>query len=314
MKHKKNSNPKFIKKYLNYIGSSQNFLAKLNKCELCGSKKQEIIREKISWNNNKFGKLPISCCTNCGFIFQTYKFNKKFYNLFYSEYYRKIIFSDTIPSKDFIKDQKFRGKALHRFIENYLPKKGKMIDIGSGIGTMLLPYMKMGWHCEGNDPDFHFVKYGKEKLNLPVECIQAEDMKIKKNFYDLIIIMGSLEHCYDPNIVLKKCSASAKKNSLLVLEARGDPQSTTKNYFNHNHHRYFSKLSLELMMIKYGWAPIISTSYPITGPSRSGGIYCIGRFTGKPNNVNKLINLGMRETVDSVIHKFKYFDYLASKK
>ena len=34
-------------------------------------------------------------------------------------------------------------------------------------------------------------------------------------------------------------------------------------------------------MIKHGWMPILTTSYPITGPTRKGGIYCIGRYTGK---------------------------------
>ena len=310
----KNTNPAFIKKYLNFIGSKQSFIAASNKCDICGSKQGEIIREKISWNNNKFGILPISCCKNCGFIYQTYKFNKMFYNLFYSEYYRKIIFSDVIPSKEFIKDQTFRGNLLFKFIKKYIPKKGNVIDVGSGIGTMLKPFINLGWHCEGNDPDYHFVKYGKDKLNLPVECIQAEDMIIKKNFYDLILIMGSLEHCFDPNMVLRKCALSAKKNSILVLEARGDPQSSTKNYFNHNHHRYFSQNSLELIMIKHGWSPIISTSYPITGPSRKGGIYCIGRFVGKKNNINNLIKMGKRESVETVEHRFKYFDYLARKK
>lgn len=308
-------NPKFIKKYLDYLGSDQSFKAKKIKCDICRSSESTIIREEISWNNNKYGVMPVSCCNKCGFLFQTYKFNKKFYNLFYSEYYRKIIFNDIIPSKSFINDQRSRGKKLYNFLKNYLPKKGKMLDVGSGIGTMLEPFIKSGWTCVGNDPDYHFVKYGKEKLGLPVECIQSEDMTLDNNYYDLIIIMGSLEHCYDPNKVMQKCAEGAKKNSILVLEARGDPQSSTKNYFNHNHHRYFSANSLELIMIKHGWMPILTTSYPITGPTRKGGIYCIGEFSGKKNkSLKSIINSGKKETVDTVLHRFKYFDYIASNK
>ena len=40
---------------------------------------------------------------------------------------------------------------------------------------------------------------------------------------DLIIIMGSLEHVSDVNIVMKKIERAIKKNGILVLEARGDP-------------------------------------------------------------------------------------------
>ena len=311
------SNPEFIRKYLRFVGSSPNFIAKKAKCDVCGSGDNVVIREKISWNNNKFGVLPVSCCNFCGFLFQKYKFNKKFYQLFYSEYYRKIIFNDIIPSHSFIKDQESRGRKLFQFLKKYISKKGNMLDVGCGIGTMLKPFMQKNWKCEGNDPDYHFVNYGKEELKLPVECLQAEDMKIKKKLYDLIIIMGSLEHCYDPNMVLSKCASSSKKNSLLVLEARGDPQSNTRNYFNHNHHRYFSKNTLELIMIKHGWIPILTTSFPITGPTRKGGIYCIGKFTGKKmkkSAFKSLISSGKRETFDTIDYRFKNFDLLDSVK
>ena len=36
-------------------------------------------------------------------------------------------------------------------------------------------------------------------------------------------------------------------DSLIVLEGRGYPRSTAKYYFNHNHHRYFSINSFELI-------------------------------------------------------------------
>ena len=68
--------------------------------------------------------------------------------------------------------------------------------------------------------------------------------------------MGSLEHVFDPNKTLKKCRQSAKINSYILLEARGYPQNHSKLYFNHNHHRYFSKKSLEMILLKHGWQPI----------------------------------------------------------
>ena len=101
-----------------------------------------------------------------------------------------------------------------------------------------------------------------------------------------------------------------KKNSLLVLEARGEPRSISKYYFNHNHHRYFSLNSLELIMIKYGWEPLETTMFPISGPTREGGIWCIGKFKKKIPNKKflELIKLGKRETIKSMISKLKYYD------
>ncbi len=305
-------NKKEINKYFSYLGIKKKFKSKKIKCEVCGSRKNKIIQKKISWNNNKFGTLPVCCCLNCGFLFQNPRFEKLFYEKFYSEFYRKKIYKNLVPSRSFLKDQQKRGENIFNFIQKFLKnKKGTVLDVGCSVGMMFKPFLKNGWKCIGNDPDFHYVEYGK-KLNLPVEYMQAEKMKIKDNSVDLIIIAGSLEHCYDPNKVMSLCAKASKKNSIIILEARGEPRSVSKFYFNHNHHRYFSLNSLELMMIKYGWKPFLSTMYPISGPTREGGIWCLGRFTGKTDrkNFNKFIKNGKYETYETITNKFKYYDII----
>ena len=123
--------------------------------------------------------------------------------------------------------------------------------------------------------------------------------------------MGSLEHCYDVNKVMNKCSISSKNGGFLVLEARGDPQSSIKNYFNHNHYRYFSLNSLELIMLKHGFEPLLTTRYPITGPSRKGSIFCIGIKTKKKSNIKSIIDDSKKkESLLSIHYRFKYNELL----
>jgi 2-polyprenyl-3-methyl-5-hydroxy-6-metoxy-1,4-benzoquinol methylase len=303
---------KIVKDYLKYLKIKKKVFYKIRSCEICGSKKNTIIQEKISWNRSKYGTFPVVACNFCGFLFQLIKFSKKFYNDFYSEYYRKIIFSNKTPSKEFLQDQEYRGKKLYNFVKKFFKRKGSILDVGSSVGLMLLPFKKKGWQIHGNDPDTPFVKYAVSKLKLPIDLCQAEDMKYDKKF-DLIIIMGSLEHCYDPNIVLKKCAKYSKKNSILVLEGRGDPLGKISDFFNHNHHRYFNGNSLELMMIKHGWTPFLTTQYPIYGPTRLPGYSAYGRFSSKKPNIKsfkKIIKNGKKETVESVKYRFKYFEYI----
>ncbi len=300
----------FKKKYLKYLNCKINYGVKKTNCEICNSSKNTQIIDVISWSRKKYGYMPIVTCNFCGFVFQLYRFSKNFYETFYSKYYREKIFKNQKPSRKFILDQKSRGKKLYKFLKNQklLKKKGNMLDVGCSVGLFLKPFLDQGWNCFGNDPDKAYVEHGIKKFNLPIKFEQAENMKLKNKSFDLIIIMGSLEHCFDPNLVIKKCSEAAKKNCVLVLEARGNPQSQSKNYFNHNHHRYYSENSLELMMIKYGFKPILSTSYPITGPTRKGGIYCIGVKSNKLLNLKKLIYSGKKESVSSVIYKYKYYN------
>ena len=54
-----------------------------------------------------------------------------------------------------------------------------MVDVGSSVGLMMKPFLDKKWECYGCDPVENYVKYGKEELGLPVECIQFEDIRLK---------------------------------------------------------------------------------------------------------------------------------------
>ncbi len=302
-----------IKKYLNYLKVKKYYSMKVIKCELCGGKKTKEIRKKVSWSHGKFGILPVHCCLNCGLIFQNRRFNKEFYKEFYKNAYRTITLKSLKPSKELINDQKKRGILLYNFLKKFLPKKGSMLDVGCSTGMFLLPFLRNGWKCKGNDPVISHIEYSKKYYKLDLEAIQSEDMILKKNSLDLIIIMGSLEHAYDPNIVMQKCENAIKKNGILLLEVNGDPLGYSKNYFNHNHHRYFFGNTMELMMRKYGWEPFLTTKFPITGPTRPNTQFCIGRYKGNKikKNYKNLIKNGKRETYLDLLYKFRYHDYLA---
>ena len=80
---KNNNLKKIVKNYLKYLNYKKKVSFKSRSCEICGSRKNTIIYEKISWNRGKYGLFPIVACNFCGALFQLIKFNKKFYNDFY---------------------------------------------------------------------------------------------------------------------------------------------------------------------------------------------------------------------------------------
>ena len=64
-------NNKEIKKYLKFLKFKKFYKPSYKPCEICGEKKTKIFQKKISWNDKKFGVLPIHCCNNCGMVFQS---------------------------------------------------------------------------------------------------------------------------------------------------------------------------------------------------------------------------------------------------
>jgi len=268
------------------------FLKEIN-CDICGHEKKKDILKKISLSKDQLIEFPYSMCVKCGHLFQKYKFEKKFYKNFYLKYYRNITHNATSVEPSFFQDQINRGKILHRSLKDFLPLSGKMLDVGCSAGGTMVPFLKKKWKCYGNDPDRNYVQYGKlKKLN--IDYLSSENMVFKKKFFDLIIILGSLEHCYDINKVMSKCSKYSKDESIIVLEGRGRPKSEAKKFFNFNHHRIFTHNSFELLLLKHGWMPLFSTFKNLSGPTRPNTIFTIGIKSNKLKNktFQKIIQSG----------------------
>lgn len=304
--------------YLKKLGFKNKYKFNERICEVCNSKENNLIQKKISIGNNKFLDFPIVVCKKCGFVFQAIKYEKKFYKDFYGRMYRKNIYKNIEPTKGFINRQKLRARHLYKFINSNfkLKKNGSMLDIGCSVGEFLRPFMKKGWNCFGNDPDKNFVEYGRKNLKLPIKYEMAEDMNFKNKF-DFTIIIGSLEHCYDPNKVLSKIYKYSNKNAMILISGRGIPRSSNKIYFNHNHHRYFSYNSMELILMKHGFKPIFSTIYPITGDvdERKNEIFCMA--IKHPSYVGKLkefLKYSKVETDKTVQYFYKNSENKKTKK
>jgi len=277
--------------YLKYVGAgNKNFKYEMAPCEICDGTEFTVMREIVGIGQGKYGKLPVQACNRCGYLMQNPRFERAFYQEFYRNYYRLITNASPDPSQTFIDDQLLRGRKLYEFVKEYLPEKGAMLDVGCSSGGFLIPFKEKGWEVYGTDPDQGYVKYGRDVLGVPIEVKDAEEMELEIGKYDLVIIMGSLEHVFDPNVILQKCRKASKEGGILVLEGRFTPLGLSKNYFNHNHHRYLRRNSMELTMIKHGWQPFITTEEMICSESRIGNGYCFGRTSPAPSH-EELIRL-----------------------
>ena len=99
-------------------------------------------------------------------------------------------------------------------------------------GTLNKPFIKNKWKCMGNDPIKSYVEYGKKNYGLPVKWAQSEDMVLKRNSLDLIIILGSIEHVVDVNLVMKKCANAIKKFNVGIKCATITPDEGRVKEFN----------------------------------------------------------------------------------
>ena len=237
--------------------------------------------------------MPVCACGRCGYVQQGLKSSERFYELFYSTIYsiqqersnknkELEMVKDNKKTEDGVDNIKVRAQNLHDYLTKYFPemrnKKSKsLLDIGCGNGGFMHIFQRHGWNVFGNDPDPTACRAAKEYLQLDIDCIPAENMILEQKV-DLIIIIGSLEHCFDPKKVLEKCHEYLNTGGLIVVDGRYFPIGRTTSYLNFNHQRFLRSKQLQILLISMGFDPIISTTYPGCGKNVVDGEgWCIAR-------------------------------------
>jgi len=116
--------------------------------------------------------------------------------------------------------EKIRRKEFKKYlkkINQVVPEKGRLLDIGCNIGIFLDEARKDGWEVYGVEPAYGVYKYATENLKLNVLNCTLEEANFKDNFFDVITLFAVLEHVSNPRELLKEVRRIIKLNGLLVI-------------------------------------------------------------------------------------------------
>jgi SAM-dependent methyltransferase len=269
-------------------------------CEICAHRAFTVLRDSVRIEDDLRVRMSVVCCDRCGYLYQNPRFDAGFYNAYYRAAYRRVLSGSLAPSASFIEDQLARGEQLFSSLRRFLPSTGRLLDVGCSAGGVMQAFLDRGWTGSGTDPDEGYVEFGKRELNAPITVERAEDMALDPGAYDLVLITGSLEHVYDPNMVLALCHRASADGALLLIEGRGLGQSRQVASCGHNHRRFLTATSIELLMLKHGWDPLWITTEELSGPTRPNSTFGIGRLGAplSPENLRARIAAGTRETAE----------------
>lgn len=102
------------------------------------------------------------------------------------------------------------SEIKYQQIQEHTPKKGRLLDVGCGMGTLLKVFEKHGWKTEGVDPDSPVKRKNISKVYF--------ESFWSKEIYDCITFYGVLEHINHPQIFIDKALTLLKPNGLIVFE------------------------------------------------------------------------------------------------
>lgn len=221
------------------------------KCPLCQAKKQKRLYD--------FASAVIVQCQKCRFLFAKDARRKQTLLKYYDNAY-------WLHASHALYDF-YYGKrlyTLHRFylevLKQYVQKKGKLLDIGPGLGYFMKEATEDGWTVTGIELGKEAVDYGKHYLG--VNTCQGDLLSYKTRIkYDAITSFHTFEHVHEPLDYFRKTYDLLKPGGLLLIEVPNAQSPLSKAlgkwFFEPLSHRsYFTEETLRLFVEKAGFTVI----------------------------------------------------------
>ena len=124
-------------------------------------------------------------------------------------------------------------------------KTGNLLEIGTGISSLLLDLQK--FNCHGIDisqKTINFVTCLFKQLNKKASFFtgNAEKLPFESNYFDVIVSSHTLEHIKNDAQVIKECSRILKPKGELIIFVPGRVSgiSTEKELLKYGHYRYYN--------------------------------------------------------------------------
>lgn len=236
------------------------------KCLICGSTKISCI-----WKSkNIAGDKSIIWCSNCGFGWQHPYPTIDEVHSFYNDDALSYVIQNEREKKEGFK---------HRIIKlsKLVPERGKLLDVGSGLGHFLSMAQDDGWQVEGVEIQKSAARYSQEHFGIEPHIGDMEQLSFNPESFDVVTLWDVLEHSYMPLDLLSKCNELVKPGGLVVLavpNASGWPAHIFKGgwrYVMPHHLSYFSIGCME-RIISYNKLTLENTNHTIKVQSLLQGL------------------------------------------
>ena len=185
-------------------------------CNLCQS--SEISEQYLLQQFN------VLQCRECSLVFLSMNFNDEdLKELYSSDYYKErheYYYNNSIVNPDngnHDENLLAFGESL-RNISSLKPDKGKLLDVGCGLGIFLHLAREEGWETCGVDISPYAAQYAREQFGLEVHDHDSIKQRVDQaGHFDVITLWDSIEHFPDPLGTLKQIHSYLQDDGLIML-------------------------------------------------------------------------------------------------
>jgi len=178
-------------------------------CNICGSNEcHEICGIEISpfLIRSKLVK-----CAKCGFYYANPRLEQGAEEELYSRQY----YQDETEGRWY----ELRISVFKRFLResSRFLKKGRLLDIGCGMGYFMDLAKNDGWEVKGTDISDYAVNYAREKFGSDIIKGDLEDAHFEREYFDAVTMWNVLDQVYDPKAVLAEANRVLKKGGYIFI-------------------------------------------------------------------------------------------------
>jgi 2-polyprenyl-3-methyl-5-hydroxy-6-metoxy-1,4-benzoquinol methylase len=178
-------------------------------CSYCGSHEYSTVVSGPT--------VPIIACANCGLMRQGWV-SEKVKN--------DPIFIDYAGGVERFTRQRAEKEAAHKGdflrisdrLEEFLPNKGRLLEIGCAMGTTLNGFREKGWQVLGVEPEEWTCEIARGRYGLEVICAPFQEAGLTKESFDAVLLLHVIEHVRDPFKSLCDMADLVRPGGYLVLE------------------------------------------------------------------------------------------------
>lgn len=103
-----------------------------------------------------------------------------------------------------------------RRIGRFLPRKGRVLDVGCGQGTFLQLLRREGWEVQGTELAEEPARRARQ-AGIPVFLGEIQEGQFGKGTLDLVTLWHVIEHLRDPAGILRRISPMVGKKGLVAI-------------------------------------------------------------------------------------------------
>jgi len=229
-------------------------------CILCASPRRSLLFTQGEWS--------VYRCDGCGLGFLDPQPDPEEL----TELYRKEYFSHQYDDGWDTNSREMENRLsqeMHRILFfRSIKRRGRILDIGCGMGYFLYACRLAGYEVEGMDISPDAANYVLNTLGIAVTVGSVEDVDYEPGSFDIITMWHFLEHTRKPSKCLEKAYLWLKPDGILVVDvpnyAGTDAKKTWaqwKGWQLPYHFYHFTPDTLRRLLAKYGFDTVRDKHY-----------------------------------------------------